>query len=314
MSFSRDVKQEISGELPKARHCQTAFIAGITLISADIRRSPDGELKILYHSENSEVIRICFTLLRKTIRINADVQLKWGKTPVYRLLVRGEDAESLLQTLKLKEGDRQINSLIFERSCCKKSLLRGAFLSGGSVSDPSRSYHMEVVCGSEEAAEEVKEIAASFEVESRIVRRKNSFVVYIKESDDIVTMLSIFEAPGALMDMENARIYKDMRNSVNRRVNCETANIRKTVGAAVRQVRDIEYIRDKRGFGFLEDALREMAEVRLEHPDSALKELGNFLDPPVGKSGVNHRLRRLSLIADDLRRSDNDQNESGSVP
>ena len=112
------------------------------------------------------------------------------------------------------------------------------------------------------------------------------------------------------MDMENARIYKDMRNTVNRRVNCETANIAKTVNAAVRQVNDIEYIRDKRGFGFLDDALREMAEVRLAHPEAALKELGNFLDPPVGKSGVNHRLRKLSSIADDLRRSLHDQENS----
>ncbi len=265
---------------------------------------------MLYHSENINVIRICFTLLRKTIRISADVQVKWGKTPVYRLLVRGRSAEGLLSMLKQKEGDSQISSLISERSCCRRNLLRGAFLSGGSVSNPSGSYHMEIVCDNKQKAEELCRIVGSFDVEGRIIERKNSFVLYLKEGDDIVTMLNIMEAPSALMDMENARILKDMRNTVNRRVNCETANIKKTVDAAVRQVRDIEYIRDKRGFGFLDDALREMAEVRLSHPDAALKELGNFLDPPVGKSGVNHRLRRLSLIAEDLRRSNNDQKES----
>ena len=310
MSFSQDVKKEIANSIPESRHCQAAFLSGITLIAADIRRNSDGSFRVLYHSEKIFVIRICFTLLRKTIRISPDVQVKWGKTPVYRLSVKGAEAEDLLRMLKLKEGNVRISSLISERSCCRRSLLRGAFLSGGSVSDPNGSYHMEIVCVRQGAAEELRRIAGSFEVESRIIRRKNNFVLYLKEGDDIVTMLNVMDAPSALMDMENARILKDMRNTVNRRVNCETANIKKTVGAAVRQVRDIEYIRDKRGFGFLDDALREMAEVRLSHPDTALKELGNFLDPPVGKSGVNHRLRRLSLIADDLRRSSNDQKDS----
>ncbi len=310
MSFSQEVKKEIASEIPEARHCQAAFLAGITMISAEIGRDPQGERVVLYHSENDAVIRICFTLLRKTIRISPDVQLRRGKTPVYRLLIRGEAAEDLFRLLKLKEEDAQISSLLYERSCCRRNLLRGAFLSGGSVSNPSGSYHMEIVCGNQHAAGELQRTAGSFGVESRIIRRKNSFVLYLKEGDDIVTMLNIMDAPGSLMDMENARILKDMRNTVNRRVNCETANIRKTVSAAVRQVNDIEYIRDKRGFGFLDDALREMAEVRLAHPDAALKELGDFLDPPVGKSGVNHRLRRLSRIADDLRRSSYDQKDS----
>ncbi|MBQ9550695.1 MAG: DNA-binding protein WhiA [Lachnospiraceae bacterium] len=310
MSFSRDVKREIASSIPEARHCCTAYLAGITLMSADIFYAPGSGIGILYHSENEDVIRICFTLLRKTIRISADVQMRSGKTPVYRLLLKGSAAEEVLTLLKIHPGDRRLSSLLYERSCCRRNLIRGAFLAGGSVSNPAGSYHMEIVCSSMESAENLKEIIGSFNVESRITGRKNSFIVYLKEGDDIVTMLNIMEAPGALMDMENARIYKDMRNTVNRRVNCETANIKKTVSAAVRQVNDIEYIKEKRGFGFLDDALREMAEVRLSHPEAALKELGNFLDPPVGKSGVNHRLRKLSSIADDLRRNQYDQENS----
>ncbi|MCR4589338.1 MAG: DNA-binding protein WhiA [Lachnospiraceae bacterium] len=310
MSFSRDVKKEIGSDIPEARHCCTALLAGITLMAADIFYSPEKGLKVLYHSENEDVIRICFTLLRKTIRISADVQMRMGKTPVYRLMMKGDAAEELLTLLKMQPGDKRLNSLLYERSCCRRNLIRGAFLAGGSVSNPKGSYHMEIVCDSRDTADNLKEIIGSFNVESRITGRKNSYVLYLKEGDDIVTMLNIMEAPAALMDMENARIYKDMRNTVNRRVNCETANIKKTVSAAVRQVNDIEYIREKRGFGFLDDALREMAEVRLSHPEAALKELGNFLDPPVGKSGVNHRLRRLSRIADDLRRNQYDQENS----
>lgn len=310
MSFSQNVKKEISLSVPDARHCQTALLAGITVMAANISRDERGLLRILYHSEQQDVIRICFTLLRKTIRISADVQIRLGKSPSYRLLVKGSKAEELLRMLKFNPGDRQINSLLYERSCCRRNLIRGAFLSGGSMSDPEGSYHMEIVCDTPEGAENLREIIGSFDVESRIVSRKNNYVVYLKEGDDIVTMLNIMEAPGALMEMENTRIYKDMRNTVNRRVNCETANIKKTVSAAVRQVNDIEYIREKKGFGFLDDALREMAEVRLSHPEAALKELGNFLNPPVGKSGVNHRLRKLSSIADDLRRNYYDQENS----
>ena len=310
MSFSQNVKQEIGAALPEARHCRIAFLNGITQMIADIRNDKDKGLSILYHSENEAVIRICFTLLRKTIRIIPDVQIRCGKSLIYRLLIRDEDASQVLTALKYDIYDRRINSILCERSCCRRSLISGAFLSGGSVSDPRNSYHLEIVCDRAETAEDLKNIIGSFGVECRIHERKHNFVVYLKEGDDIVTMLNIMEAPGALMDMENARIYKDMRNTVNRRVNCETANIAKTVGAAVRQVNDIEYIREKRGFGFLDDALKEMAEVRLAHPEAALKELGNFLDPPVGKSGVNHRLRKLSSIADDLRRSLNDQENS----
>ncbi len=310
MSFSQNVKQEIGANLPEARHCRIAFLAGLTMMIADIRKEEDGGISILYHSENEAVIRICFTLLRKTIRIIPDVQIRWGKACVYRLLIRNEDAGQVLLMLKRDIDDRRINSLLCERSCCRRSLISGAFLAGGSVSDPHSSYHLEIVCDRAETAADLKDIIGSFDIECRIHERKHNFVVYLKEGDDIVTMLNIMEAPGALMDMENARIYKDMRNTVNRRVNCETANIAKTVGAAVRQVNDIEYIREKRGFGFLDDALREMAEVRLAHPEAALKELGNYLDPPVGKSGVNHRLRKLSSIADDLRRSMNDQENS----
>ena len=134
-----------------------------------------------------------------------------------------------------------------------------------------------------------------------MVIRKKYYVVYLKEGEEIVDLLNIMEAHISLMELENLRIYKDMRNSVNRRVNCEAANITKTVNAASRQTKDIQYIQQHYGFNRLSEGMRQMAEVRLEHPDATLAELGAFLDPPVGKSGVNHRLRKLSELADRLR-------------
>ena len=150
-------------------------------------------------------------------------------------------------------------------------------------------------------ARQLQSVMGAFDIESKIILRKKYHVVYLKEGTGIVDLLNVCGAPVSLMNLENLRILKEMRNSVNRRVNCETANIAKTVGAAARQVADIEYIREHYGFENLPESLREMAQVRLEYPDIPLKELGGFFQPPIGKSGVNHRLRKLSELAEKAR-------------
>ena len=168
----------------------------------------------------------------------------------------------------------------------------------GSMSDPSKSYHLELVCTNIYQARQLQELLQGFDLDAKIVQRKKYFVVYLKEGSNIVDFLNICEAHVALMNLENLRILKEVRNSINRRVNCETANIAKTVNAAARQLEDIRFLQEVTGFCELPPALRQMAEVRLEYPEATLKELGQYLDPPVGKSGVNHRLSKLSEIAD----------------
>jgi len=150
-------------------------------------------------------------------------------------------------------------------------------------------------------AEQLKGIIAAFDMEPKIVLRKKYYVVYIKEGNQIVDILNVMEAPVSLMEFENIRILREMRGNVNRQVNCETANINKTVSAAVKQMEDIRYIQDTIGLEGLPEGLQDMARIRLERPEATLKELGEALEPPVGKSGVNHRLRKLSQIADDMR-------------
>lgn len=140
--------------------------------------------------------------------------------------------------------------------------------------------------------------------------RKKYYVVYIKEGSQIVDILNVMEAPVSLMELENIRIVKEMRGSVNRQVNCETANINKTVSAAVKQIEDIRFIQSAAGLSGLPESLQEMARIRLERPEATLKELGEALEPPVGKSGVNHRLRKLSLVAEELRQQYPDRNTS----
>ena len=169
------------------------------------------------------------------------------------------------------------------------------------MSDPEKSYHLEFVCDTEQQAGQLQDVIREFGIEARVIIRKNHFVVYMKEGVGIVDLLNVMEAHVALMNLENLRIVKEMRNSINRRVNCEAANITKTVNAATKQIEDILLIQKTIGLKGLQDTLREMAEVRLEYPDAPLKELGGYLNPPVGKSGVNHRLRKLSEIAEEIR-------------
>lgn len=170
------------------------------------------------------------------------------------------------------------------------------------MSNPEKAYHLEFVVNSLELAEELKELINSYGLTSKVIARKNSHIVYLKEGEQIVDILSIIGAYNSLFEFENVRIVKDMRNNVNRLVNCETANLSKTVNAAVRQVESIKLIEKEIGLKRLSKPLRDIAELRLEYPDESLKELGEMLDPPVGKSGVNHRLRKIEKIADELRK------------
>lgn len=219
-----------------------------------------------------------------------------------------EDAIRILKAARLFNADMEIeeqfsisDNLVIQKTCCRRAFIRGAFLAAGSISDPQKFYHFEIVCATVHKAVQLQEIMNDFGVDAKIVQRKKHFVVYLKEGSQIVDMLNVMGAHVSLMELENVRILKEMRNSVNRKVNCETANIHKTVSAAVRQIEDIRYIQQKIGFEQLSEGLAEIARLRLEQPEATLKELGMMLSTPVGKSGVNHRLRKLSDIAETLR-------------
>ena len=160
---------------------------------------------------------------------------------------------------------------------------------------------MEFVCENEIHAKQIQQVICSFEIEAKIVRRKKYYVVYIKEGAGIVDLLNVMGAHLSLMQLENLRVEKEVRNSINRQVNCEAANITKTVNAASKQIEDILFLQKSYGLSNLPDNLRQMAEIRLEHPESSLQELGTYLEPPVGKSGVNHRLRKLSELAERIK-------------
>ena len=195
----------------------------------------------------------------------------------------------------------KVSRMDVQQDCCRRAYIKGVFMTSGSISDPNKGYHMEVVCENEGRAQFIQEIIKGFGVEARIIQRKKYYVVYLKDGEMIVDMLGIMGAHISLMNMENIRIRKDIRNNINRRVNCEAANLNKTVSAAVKQMNDINYIIETKGIGYLPDNLQELALARLENEDASLKELGEMMTPPIGKSGVNHRLRKISEIAEEMR-------------
>ncbi len=305
MSFSSQVKEELSRQISGARHCQMAEIAAITALNGEVFVDEWGDYSIKITTENKNVLGKYFTLLKKTFNIEAENFIDVSTNMFY--INDSYEAKRILSAIKMidEEGrvirNRLVNPLLVQQQCCKRSFLRGAFLATGSISDPNKFYHLEIVCTTERKAAQLVDIIETFGVEAKIVQRKKYHVVYIKEGSYIVDMLNIMEAHVALMELENVRIFKEMRNSVNRQVNCEMANLNKTISAAVKQVNDIKYIQDTIGLESLSANLRDIAYLRLENTDMNLKDLGEMLTPPVGKSGVNHRLRKLSQIADDIR-------------
>lgn len=317
MSFSGKVKEELSQQWSSARHCQIAEIAALIGMCGAVTINSFNQYGVKINTENLAVARKVFTLIRKTFNIEADISIRRNiekQSAVYSvMIVRHEDALRVLQAAKLLEEHRGgfeefhiVSPLIVQQPCCRRAFLRGAFLGAGSMSDPNKSYHFEIVCDSDVMAKQIQRLMCDFSMDAKIVRRKKSYVVYLKEGDQIADILNIMEAHVSLMELENIRILKDMRNTVNRKVNCETSNINKTVSAAVKQLEDITYLRDNMGLEKLAEGLREVAYARLSHPDATLKELGELLSPPVGKSGVNHRLRKLSDLAETERQNKED--------
>lgn len=312
MSFSGKVKEELASHVSAARHCQIAELAAILQFCGRIRRGDSGEMLLCFETENEVVEKKCFTLLRKTFNIETSVwksdEKNAEKLEHMSIAISDPDVVwNIFRALKLigENGifiglEEPVNPILIKNACCRRAYLRGAFLCAGSMSDPAKGYHLELVTDNERKAFQIQTLIREFELDAKVIRRKKYFVVYLKEGSNIVDFLNICEAHVSLMQFENERIVKEMRNSINRRVNCETANISKTVNAAAKQISDIEKIRDHYGFANLPDNLCEMAMVRMEYPDASLKELGQYLTPPVGKSGVNHRLRKLSEIAEEI--------------
>lgn len=293
MSFSSTVKEELSRKISSARHCQLAELAAIYCFCGSFVQKNNENSEIFFNLENVLVANKCFTLLKKAFTIY------FGDDYSHNIIFD----ENLLQIRITKQEfvDKLYNVLtsesVTERGCCRRAYLRGAYLCGGSITDPLKSYHLEIVCRDKESANRILKLFLTFDIDAKLIERGKYQVVYIKDSSTIVLALNVCEAPVALMEYENAIIVKEMRNSINRQNNCDVANLNKTVAAAQDIISDIKYLIGTKEYDDLPENVKEVAMLRVEYPDASLKELGEMLDPPLGKSGVNHRLRKLSAMA-----------------
>ncbi len=313
MTFSSIVKNEISKLTLEDKCCKMAELSALIKMTGTIQIHGKNNIGIKLSTENASIARMLFSLIKEIFDVNTRVAVRRNKqlkkNNIYTLYIDtqvGSD-EILLATgilSKTPEGIKinyKMPSKLVKKPCCKKAYLRGVFLGGGSISDPEKTYHLELVTNNSEYAESIRKLINTFDLNAKVVNRKGNFVVYLKEGEQIVDFLNIIGAHKALLSLENVRIYKEMRNNVNRIVNCETANLSKIVNASMRQINNIELIKNKIGFDNIPEGLAEIAELRLRYPDASLKELGEMMNPPIGKSGINHRLRKLDEIAEKIK-------------
>ena len=313
MSFSSETKKTVAKIIPESRCCMLAEIAGYTRIKGALRLMGGGHLSVSLTSDHPAVIRTLKQLTlsyfdaESTIKVVRRSMLK--KENRYRLIFDDDlEGEKLLREtgmLKVRDGSNAlmdgIDPDIVRKNCCRKACLRGLFLAAGTVSDPEKGYHLEIVCSDKVTAADVKKLMNTFSLKAKMTERRGSWVVYIKDSERVADFLKIIGAYNQVFQMEDVLALKSLRNRTNRIVNCESANLDRTVNAASQQIQNIRLIDEKLGLENLSDRLRSAAELRLAHPELSLGELAKLADPPVSKSGLNHRLAKLAETANQLR-------------
>lgn len=326
MSFSGNLRAEAARLIPPGKRDRDTAIAALIANLCTCSAAQDGSIGLHFSAGNLPALRKCFTLIQKTVNIRPDLPAPWKafleKKADADPAAKGQDGKTVAQDVFLEASGQMIDLLqrlhiLSAEGVLRiqdgtldpglvsgsrgRSYLREMFLCTGFMNDPVKRYHLEYRCFSEPQAQQLQEVLTGNGIHSGMTRRKRYFVVYVKDSEDIVTLLHLMEASVSLMATENARILKEVRNTVNRRVNCETANIGKTVESAGRQLEDIRFLRENGILQSLPAPLREAAELRTEHSGASLSELGALAKPPVGRSGMNHRLRKLSALAQKAR-------------
>ena len=320
MNFQDRVFEEIvKQDCPPGRAAQAQLAALLQCIGS-ICADETGKPCLILRPGRSAAFTKCFTLLEKTFNITgvsvrerySSGTISSGKSGEFssEVQIRGESARRIAEVLSLPApGDEphRLKGAVTERLVqdrrCARYFLAGQFLGIGTVRDPEKEYYLSFDILSEDQARQTIALLAREDLPYRMVQHARSRAIVARDSDVIVDTLSLMGAHVSMMDMENARIRRQVRGSVNRKVNCETANIMKTVAASGRQLEEIRRVRENPIWDTLPDSLRQVALLREQYPESSLQELGEMLDPPIGKSGVNHRLRRISAIAQELEKN-----------
>lgn len=311
LSFASDIKKELT-KISNEPCCSQSELAALIRMNGAISFSRQ-EYVLDVQTENAAIARRIYTLIKSLYSYPVELlvrkKMKLRKNNVYIVRIN-EGVRKILADLEILEEPfklvRSISQKFLNEPCCSRAYLRGAFLAGGSVNNPeTSSYHLEISNFYQEHNDAIYELMNSFGLHARILERKKGFIVYIKEAEKITEFLNYVGAHQALLKFEDVRIVRDMRNSVNRLVNCETANLNKTIGAAFRQVENIRFIDKTVGLDALPDKLKEIAILRVEHQEVSLKELGELVSTgKISKSGINHRLRKIDEFAEKLRKGE----------
>ena len=300
MSFSNDVKNELSRLETNEVCCDKAELLGVLRMSgAIVIRGMN--IGIHFSTENAALARRVLQILKNNYQVQTEVVItrsrRLKKNNRYQVRVLPAPQVNIAMTeLQLLSIESDLKNPLLTKQCCKRAFLRGAFLGGGSISRPSSDYHLEMVTGNEDFARSIIKVMHTFSMKAKLTDRKNDYIVYLKDGESITNFLRVIGAHNSMMELENARVLKEMRNNVNRRVNCETANLGKVVKAAVRQVNCIKFIDEHMGLSELPEALQQTAILRLEYPEASLNELVEY-SGGIGKSGINHRLKKLQEMA-----------------
>lgn len=309
MSFSTQTKEELARMPADKASCELAELAALVRMDGELQQSVRPPYVLNVMTENATVARKVYRLAKAVLQRPVDIvvrrKLQLRKNNVYIVRIHLQGFMDLHQLGLLDQQGRRITGVakeLIKHRQEQKAYLRGAFLAGGSINNPEGTYHLEMMSDDLSHAKALCRLLNKFDLGAKVSDRKNRYVVYLKESEHIVEFLALIGAHHALLEFENIRVVKEMRNQVNRLVNCETANLNKTVDAALRQVENIRFLKDNNELGILSQPLREIAELRLEYPDASLKELGEMLSPTVGKSGVNHRMRKIDEYAEEIRK------------
>ena len=315
MSFASETKNELARIEPEKKCCQLAEISGFLRVAGSLRLAGGGKFRIVITTENPAIARHYKKLIQEYFGIETRLEIgesaAVGKSRnsrhyAYSITIDPENlSEQILREtgiLLIKEGNNYISdgiySGIIKTKCCRKAYLRGLFMGTGTMSDPEKSYHLEFVCHSETLANDLKKMINSFvDLSAKVARRGNSYIVYMKKADYIRDTLAIMGASSQVFSMEETRIKKSMISDAKRIANCDTANLDRSVDAAMRQLDAIRKIEETRGLAWLPEKLQEVARLRVENPYISISALGELCDPPLKKSGINNRLKKIEELA-----------------
>ena len=299
LSFSLEVKQELSkiNSLADKNNVKCELMGYLVTSNTSVQKN-----KVRFSTESQYNINRFSKLLNNLGFVNYDIKIQRN---MYSIFINKNDIQELIRAEENINIANEILSYFLKSEILEKAFVRGTFLGSGTINNPEKKYHLEIFLKNLETAKYIIEILKKYSIDFKILERSKKYAIYTKEGEEISKFLALMGASASVLKFEEIRVYRDIKNNINRKVNCETANLNKIVNSSVKQINDIKYIKEKGKFNELSEQLKEIAIVRIENPDMSLEELGKLLKKPIGKSGVNHRLRKIQKIVEELKEESN---------